>query len=169
MVSSAGKELCYIGLGSNLGDSKKTLNSAIQAIQSIPSVEQFVLSSFYQSKPHGPQDQPDYINAVAGFTTSLEPIALLDQLQAIENSYGRVRSGAQWTARTLDLDILLYGTHEINEDRLVVPHPWMTRREFVIYPLHEIAADLILPDGSLLESYLDQVSDDTLIKIKSSL
>jgi 2-amino-4-hydroxy-6-hydroxymethyldihydropteridine diphosphokinase len=172
-VSGVDRELCFIGLGSNLGsslgDPTETLSSAISAIKAISSVQQFVLSSYYQSKPHGPQDQPDYINAVAGFTARLEPIELLDQMQAIENSHGRVRSGAQWSARTLDLDILLYGDHQINEDRLVVPHPWMTRREFVLYPLHEIAEGLTLPDGSLLESYLDQVSDDTLIKIKPSM
>ena len=133
MTSCVGTELCYIGLGSNLGESTETLDSAVCAIKAIPCVEQFVLSSYYQSKPHGPQDQPDYLNAVASFTTNLEPIELLDQLQAIEKNHGRVRSGVKWTARTLDLDVLLYGDHQINEDRLVIPHPWMTQREFVLF------------------------------------
>jgi len=162
------RELCYIGLGSNLGDSTDTLGSAIEAIKTIQSIEQFQVSSYYQSKPHGPQDQPDYINAVASFIINLAPEALLDSLQAVENSHGRVRSGEQWTARTLDLDILLYGDHEIDTERLKVPHPWMKQREFVLYPLYEIAPDLSLPDGSLLKEYLTQVSADTLKRLKAS-
>jgi len=161
------RERCYIGLGSNLGASADTLDSAVNAIRSIPDLEQFQLSSYYQSKPHGPQDQPDYINAVATFTISLAPEVLLDQLQAIENKHGRVRSGEQWTARTLDLDILLYGNHQIDTDRLKVPHPWMKQREFVLYPLYEIAPDLRLPGGSLLKECLEEVSDDTLIRLES--
>jgi len=159
------RERCYIGLGSNLGASKDTLDSAVEAIQSIQDLEQFQISSYYQSKPHGPQDQPDYINAVATFTISLAPEALLNQLQTIENKHGRVRSGKQWTARTLDLDILLYGNHQIDTDRLKVPHPWMKQREFVLYPLYEIAPDLTLPDGSSLKDCLDEVSDDNLLRL----
>lgn len=160
------RELCFIGLGSNLGASTETLASASESVKSIDTVEEFRLSSYYQSKPHGPQDQPDYINAVASFTVSLESEVLLDCLQAIENTHGRVRTGAQWTARTLDLDILLYGNHQIETQRLNVPHPWMTRREFVLYPLYEIAPDLVLPDGTLLKGYLDEVSGVSLQLIK---
>ena len=159
-------ERCFIGLGSNLGASESTLGSAVEAIKSITGVGEFQLSSYYQSKPHGPQDQPDYINAVASFTVSLLPEALLDCLQAIENEHGRTRTGFQWSARTLDLDILLFGNHKINTERLTVPHPWMTRREFVLYPIYEIAPELSLPDGSLLKGYLDQISDETLQVLK---
>lgn len=169
MVGGVSKALCYIGLGSNLGNSTVTLKSAVTALKAIAGIEKVQLSSFYQSKPHGPQDQPDYINAVAGFLTDLNPIELLDQLQAIENTHGRTRNGAQWTARTLDLDILLYGDHQIGVDRLVVPHPWMTRREFVVLPLLEIAPNLRLPDGALLKGYLNQLPIDTLIKIEPSM
>ena len=133
----------------------------------MPGLQQLKLSSLYQSKPHGPQDQPDYTNAVAGFVTDLDPVALLDRLQSIENTHGRVRNGAQWSARTLDLDILLYGDRVIKSARLTVPHPWMTRREFVVVPLLEIAPDIKLPDGPLISSYLDQLPIDTLIKIQS--
>lgn len=160
-------ERCFIGLGSNLGDSMETLSSAVNAIKAIEGVEQFQISSYYQSKPHGPQDQPDYVNAVASFTTSMSPENLLDSLQVIENTHGRVRSGSQWTARTLDLDILLYGNHQIDTERLKVPHPWMTQRDFVLYPLYEIAPDLSLPDGTPLKQYLDIVSGDTLQVLKS--
>ena len=160
-------ERCFIGLGSNLGDSMETLSSAVNAIKAIEGVEQFQISSYYQSKPHGPQDQPDYVNAVASFTTTMSPENLLDSLQVIENTHGRVRSGSQWTARTLDLDILLYGNHQIDTERLKVPHPWMTQRDFVLYPLYEIAPDLSLPDGTPLKQYLDIVSGDTLQVLKS--
>jgi len=159
------RECCYIGLGSNLGASVDTLDSAVKEIKSIQDVEQFQVSSYYQSKPQGPQDQPDYINAVASFTTSLEPEVLLDQLQMIEKGHGRVRNETQWAARTLDLDILLYGNHQINTDRLKVPHPWMKQREFVLYPLYEIAPDLELPDGGLLTEYLTEASANTLLRL----
>lgn len=156
---------CYIGLGSNLGESTDTLDSAVKSIGLIAGISDFQISSYYQSKPHGPQDQPDYINAVASFLTDLEPEALLDRLQAIESSHGRVRKGEQWGARTLDLDILLYGNQQIDTQRLKVPHPWMTQREFVLYPLSEIASGLVLPSGELLEDCLQNVSSDTLIKL----
>lgn len=159
------RELCYIGLGSNLGDSTATLDSAIEAIKAIHGLEQFKISSYYQSKPHGPQDQPDYINAVASFTIKIAPEALLDSLQAVENKHGRVRNEEQWSARTLDLDILLYGDHQIDSKRLKIPHPWMKQREFVLYPLNEIAPDLSLPDGTTLQACLAQVSADTLVRL----
>ena len=158
---------CYIGLGSNLGESQDTLAAALTALKSNDAIKHIEVSSYYQSKPHGPQDQPDYLNAVAGFETSLDPEVLLDLLQAIEQKYGRVRTGERWTARTLDLDILLYGQQVINTPRLIVPHLWMTRREFVLYPLYEIAPDLCLPDGKSLKDCLKKVSDDTLVRLKS--
>lgn len=167
MTSAVVRERCYIGLGSNLGESNDTLDSAIKALKAIQGLEQFQISSYYQSKPHGPQDQPDYINAVATFMIGLAPEALLDALQAIENSHGRVRTGTRWTARTLDLDILLYGDHQIDTERLNVPHPWMKQREFVLYPLYEIAPHLVLPDGSSLKECLHGVSDETLQRLET--
>ena len=158
---------CYIGLGSNLGESQDTLAAALKVLKSNDAIKNIEVSSYYQSKPHGPQDQPDYLNAVAGFETSLDPEVLLDLLQAIEKKYGRVRTGERWTARTLDLDILLYGQQVINTPRLIVPHLWMTRREFVLYPLYELAPDLCLPDGGPLKDYLKKVSDDTLVRLTS--
>jgi 2-amino-4-hydroxy-6-hydroxymethyldihydropteridine diphosphokinase len=152
-------------LGSNLGESQDTLASALAALTSNDAIKNIEVSSYYQSKPHGPQDQPDYLNAVAGFETSLAPEALLDVLQAIETKYGRVRTGERWTARTLDLDILLYGQQVIDTPRLVVPHAWMTQREFVLYPLYELAPNLSLPDGTLLSTYLSKVSGDSLVRL----
>lgn len=156
---------CYIGLGSNLGRSEESLTAAVEALSANEAVREVMVSSYYQSKPHGPQDQPDYINAVAELETTLEPEALLDVLQSIENEHGRVRNGERWSARTLDLDILLYADQSINSERLQVPHRWMRHREFVLYPLFEIAPTLVLPDGSLLEECLCVVSDESLIRL----
>jgi 2-amino-4-hydroxy-6-hydroxymethyldihydropteridine diphosphokinase len=100
----------------------------------------------------GPADQPDYVNAVMAVDTTLEPLALLDQLQGIEAAHGRVRLGERWGPRTLDLDILAFGDQEIRTTRLQVPHPGMAEREFVLYPLMEIAPDLALPAVGLLKN-----------------
>jgi 2-amino-4-hydroxy-6-hydroxymethyldihydropteridine diphosphokinase len=101
----------------------------------------------------GPQDQPEYINAVASLETNLQAEALLDALQAIEQAQGRVRD-ERWGPRTLDLDILLYGDEVIDSDRLTIPHPGLSEREFVLYPLYELAPDLMIPGlGSLASLY----------------
>lgn len=158
---------CFIGLGSNLGDSTVTLGAAVSAIKNDSNNRNIVLSSYYQSKPHGPQEQPDYINAVVGFETQFEAEPLLDFLQSIENQHGRVRTGERWGARTLDLDILLYGDQYINTKRLQVPHPWMRKREFVLYPLYELAPDLKFPGGGSLKKSLGSVSGKNLIRLAS--
>lgn len=145
--------LAYIGLGSNLGNPVQQLRSARDAISTLPGTRQIACSRFYRSVPMGPTDQPDYVNAVMAICTSLEPMALLKALQGIEAQHGRVRTGLRWGPRTLDLDVLLYGDRRIAVDNLTVPHPGMGTREFVLYPLAEIApADLEIPGmGSLAE------------------
>ncbi len=158
---------CYIGLGSNLGDSVNTLKSALAALQHHPGIHLTNTSSFYQSKPHGPADQPDYINAVAEIETTLNPHDLLDALQAIEQHHHRQRDGERWGPRTLDLDLLLYGDSSIQSSRLTVPHPQIGKRNFVLYPLAEISRNIIFPDGSTLSAHLSHVADDDLIKLDS--
>jgi len=153
---------CFIGLGSNLGDSLDSLKSATNALSTHQQVSNGEVSSFYRSKPHGPQDQPDYTNAVARLSSGLEPLDLLDLLQQIEQSHGRVRDGTHWGPRTLDLDLLLYADQEIDHPRLVVPHPFMLQREFVLVPLLEIAPEARLPDGTQIESYRAQVDISSL-------
>ena len=137
--------IAYIGLDSNLAEPIKQVQAAITAIKNIAQSEVTNVSSLYLSKPMGPQDQDDYINAVLSLETTLTPIELLDALQNIENKAGRVRKENRWGARILDLDIILFGDKIINTDRLVVPHYGMKTREFVLVPLAEIAADLVLP------------------------
>ncbi|MDH5190397.1 MAG: 2-amino-4-hydroxy-6-hydroxymethyldihydropteridine diphosphokinase [Gammaproteobacteria bacterium] len=138
--------VCYIGLGSNLDHPIEQLKQAINELSALENSLLFVQSSFYQSAPMGPQDQPDFINAVAGLKTSLSANDLLLQLQGIEQQHGRVRE-QYWGPRTLDLDLLLYGEQVINTDNLQVPHPGIPERGFVLYPLYEIAPDLEIPTG----------------------
>lgn len=141
----------YIGLGSNLEDPKAQILTAIEDIRAIQQTSLVELSSLYRSPPMGPQDQPDYINAVVGVETELPPHALLDALQQIEQKHGRIRK-RHWGERTLDLDILLFADKVIQDTRLTVPHPGIAERAFVLYPLAEIAPDLQIPGlGSLAE------------------
>ena len=140
-------QLVYLGLGANLNTPKKQLDDAVVALKNLPNSEFIACSHYYASKPMGPQDQPDYVNAVACINTSLEPEQLLDLTQAIELEHGRVRKAERWGARTLDIDILLFGEQVINTKRLTVPHYGLNEREFVVYPLQEIAPELILPSG----------------------
>ncbi|CAM2787631.1 2-amino-4-hydroxy-6-hydroxymethyldihydropteridine diphosphokinase [Moritella viscosa] len=145
---------CYIAIGSNLADPIAQAKEAITALKTLTESRFISVSSLYASKPMGPQEQPDYINAVACVGTHLAPIELLDALQQIENEQGRVRK-EHWGARTLDLDILLYGDEVMSTPRLTVPHYGMKEREFVLYPLAEIAPQLQLPCGQALSALLE--------------
>ncbi len=141
----------YIGLGGNLNDPVQQLRSARSAIIALPGVRERACSGFYRSAPMGPAGQPDYVNAVMAVETTLSPHELLKALQAIESSHGRVRTGLRWGPRTLDLDILLYGGEQIADDALTIPHPGIADREFVLYPLAEIAPpDLQVPGKGML-------------------
>lgn len=146
--------LAYIGLGSNQGDSVTTLHSALQQLTKHPNIQIQAVSSFYRTKPVGPQDQPDYVNAVAGLSTTLSAQDLLAVLLETERLHGRVRDpNLRWGPRTLDLDLLLYGDEIIHETNLIVPHPELCKRAFVVYPLFEIAPDLVLPNNIALKTY----------------
>lgn len=130
----------FIGLGSNLNDPLSQLNKAIASLKKVEGIELKNISNFYRSSPMGPQDQPDYINAVVELSTHLSAEKLLDCLQEVENQQGRVRS-ERWGARTLDLDILLYGNEVIKTERLLVPHCGISERDFVLRPLQDLVAD----------------------------
>jgi 2-amino-4-hydroxy-6-hydroxymethyldihydropteridine diphosphokinase len=150
--------LAYIGLGSNQGNSLATLKSALSDLAQHALIEVQAVSSFYQTKPVGPQNQPDYVNAVAALDTDLSAQDLLALLLEIERLHGRVRdANLRWGPRTLDLDLLLYGDEMIQEANLIIPHPELAKRAFVVYPLLEIAADLILPNGLQLKACQDQL------------
>ena len=160
--------LVYIGLGSNLSDPQAQIISALAKLEQLTNCSVTQVSSLYFSRPMGPQDQPDYMNAVVALETSLSPIELLDQLQNIENDAGRVRKDNRWGARVLDLDILLFDKMVINTERLIVPHYGLKLREFVLLPLAEIAANLLLPDGENVSQLADQIEKNGL-KIHSKL
>lgn len=155
--------LAYIGLGSNLEDPLAQVNRAFVELSQLPLTQLLRRSAIYTSKPVGPQ-QPDFTNAVALLDTHLAPLELLDALQAIEQAHQRVRI-QYWGPRTLDLDLLLYGDAIINNERLTVPHPYLTQRSFVLYPLADITPDLHLPDGSVLRDWLVQCPPDGLNRI----
>ncbi|BCL68642.1 2-amino-4-hydroxy-6-hydroxymethyldihydropteridine diphosphokinase [Vibrio nigripulchritudo] len=152
----------YIAVGSNLSDPVTQALQGIEALKSIPNTEFVRASSLYSSTPMGPQNQPDYINAVVEVQTSLTPLELLDSTQKIELEQGRVRKDERWGPRTLDLDIVLYGNEVFDSERLTVPHYGMKVREFVLYPLAEIAPSLTLPDGTQLQTLLKQVDRNGL-------
>ncbi|GAB3370843.1 2-amino-4-hydroxy-6-hydroxymethyldihydropteridine diphosphokinase [Azotobacter armeniacus] len=147
-------ERVYIGLGSNLAGPTEQLRAALAALQALPRTRLVAVSSLYDSEPLGPADQPCYVNAVAALDSTLEPLELLDALQAIEREQGRVRKAERWGARTLDLDILLFGNRQLHGERLTVPHYHLQARPFVLYPLAEIAPGLRLPDGRPLDELL---------------
>lgn len=143
---------CAIALGSNLGDSRSILVSAINRLQMHPQIEILAVSSWYLTKPIGPP-QPDYLNGCVTIQTSLTPLELLRVLQAIEAEFGRVRQ-ERWGARTLDLDLLLYETQIIDTPTLQLSHPRMVERAFVLVPLAEIAPDWIEPRSGQLIAVL---------------
>ena len=139
--------LTYIGLGSNLGDSEQILTEAVQKLATLGEVK---TSRLYQSPPMGPQDQPNYLNAVVQLETTLSALDLLDNLQRFEQESGRVRL-RRWGERTLDLDLLLYGNEQIQHERLTVPHVGILLRDFVVIPLLDLDPTLCIDDQALSE------------------
>ena len=159
---------CFIALGSNLNQPTEQLRQACKALQQLPQSQLVAFSRCYGSKAIGPGDQPDYINAAVLLETELAPLDLLEQLQNIEDQQLRVRT-ERWGPRTLDLDLLLYGTQSIDLPTLTVPHPRMMERNFVLYPLADINPDLHFPDGTSLASRLDYCPRDGLTVIAAKL
>jgi len=153
----------YIGLGSNLGDSRQILSEAIAKLKTIGEVK---VSKLYQSPPMGPQDQPNYLNAVAQLKTELLPLDLLNHLQRFEQEAGRVRL-RHWGERTLDLDLLIYGDEKIQNERLTVPHVGIMQRDFVVIPLLDLDADLHINDQPLKNLELIQQPTVTVLADES--
>jgi len=149
--------LAYIGLGCNLGEREATLVSAVAALSKHPSMSHVKCSSVYATAPMGPQDQPDYLNAVAAIQTSLDAHELLQTLQDIELDHGRTRDGERWGPRTLDLDLLLYARQIINTSVLTVPHPGISQRSFVLVPLSELDPELCIPGHGPIAPLLEKI------------
>jgi len=145
----------FVGLGSNMNEPLKQLEKAVAAIRQIPDTTVQKLSGMYASAPMGPEDQPDYMNAVVELQSGLDAQVLLESLQMIEQQQGRCRDGERWTQRTLDLDILLYGNDVIHTDTLTIPHPGMHQRSFVLQPLKELDATIVIPGRGNINDCLD--------------
>lgn len=154
----------YVGLGSNLEDPPVQIHRACGALHGLPRCMLVAVSALYRNPPMGPQDQPWYVNAVAGLLTQLSPWELLDALKSIEAAHGRTRRPAdRWGPRVIDLDLLVYGATRVEEAGLSLPHAGIAQRNFVLFPLLEVAPTLDVPglgrvsdlaarvDGSRLE------------------
>lgn len=156
---------CYVGLGSNLenelGSPIEHLEQAFRKIQEEEKIRTVRISSLYTSVPMGPQDQPDFVNAVVGFETQLNPFELLAFCQQLEQQAKRARL-RHWGERSLDVDILLYGDEEVNTPQLTIPHAGLHERNFVLIPLRELAPDLIINNKSIID--YPQSSDWTGLK-----
>ncbi|MGH7337010.1 MAG: 2-amino-4-hydroxy-6-hydroxymethyldihydropteridine diphosphokinase [Myxococcota bacterium] len=165
----ANESIAYIALGSNLGDRERHLGAALAALRALRGVRGVELSRVYETDPVGPGEQGPYLNAVARVRTDLPPRALLDRLLAIERSEGRVRGPERNASRTLDLDLLLYGEREIDEPGLVVPHPRIAERPFVLEPLCDLAPDLVLPGAAASVSALAAaVRDPAAVRVRET-
>ncbi len=155
----------YVGLGSNLEDPERQVSRAFAALATIGQTRLEAQSPLYRSRPLGPADQPDYINAAAALGTRLDPAALLAALQAIEDDHGRRRTTRRWGPRTLDLDLLVYDDVVSEAPGLTLPHPGLTARNFVVYPLADIVPALVLPDGTRLLDLKARLGDEGLERL----
>jgi 2-amino-4-hydroxy-6-hydroxymethyldihydropteridine diphosphokinase len=144
----------YVGLGANVGNRRENLDRAVELLGAEPGVRVFAVSSVRETDPVGYEDQPRFLNAACAVDTELGPRDLLERLLAIERALGRERTGPRFGPRTIDLDLLLYGSETIDEPGLTVPHPRLAERLFVLEPLHELAPELVLPDGRAVRDLL---------------
>jgi 2-amino-4-hydroxy-6-hydroxymethyldihydropteridine diphosphokinase len=163
--------IAYIGIGSNLAEPQSQVQQAIDELSYLPQSTCRHYSSLYRSAPMSldkamdqGQEQPDYINAVAEIETGLSPLDLLHELQHLEALHDRIRE-ERWGPRTLDLDILLYDDRIIGSPGLTVPHAGLYERNFVLYPLAEIAPDLDIPGAGLLAGLLGDCERGSLKKL----
>lgn len=152
----------YVGLGSNLDGPARQLENTFDLLKSIPKTRLIARSSLYRSAPFGGIEQPDFVNAAAALLTQLSPLELLGELQRIESDRGRERGDVQWGPRVLDLDLLVYSTQKIDVDNLIVPHPGIRERNFVLLPLVEIAPDLDIPGLGRAESLEVNLSEPSI-------
>ena len=155
--------VAYIGLGANLGDARATIEAALVELTRTGGIDSVKASSLYRSAPVDAEG-PDFINATAEVTTTLEPLELLDALQAIEAAFGRTRP-FQHAPRTLDMDLLLHGDCVVDSPRLLLPHPRLQQRAFVLLPLLELYPGLLHPQFGPLGAFLGAVGDQRIERL----
>lgn len=148
----------FIGLGSNLDEPRRQLEVGCTALHRLPHTRVHARSRAYHSKPVGPADQPDFVNAVVAVLTRLLPRDLLYELQQLEAQQGPGRDGRHWGPRRIDMDLLLYGDTVMSDQDLVLPHPHMHKRAFVLQPLAELAPTWRLPGGISVAAQLQQLN-----------
>ena len=149
----------YVGLGSNLGDSRSFLRRAIEAIGSFPDTRLVLTSSHYRTVPFGPVEQGAFINAVAGVVTRQTPLDFLRSLRGLERQLGRAETRVRWGPREIDLDLLVHGDGTITTDELTLPHVGIPERDFVLYPLRDIAPQLHIPGMGRVAELAARVAD----------
>ena len=155
----------YIGLGSNLDNPVAQVLEAVAELEMIPDTILVARSTLYSGRPMGPEEQPDYVNAVVSLDTLLSADDLHRALVSIEDLQGRTRDGEKWGPRIIDLDLLLYGNSTIDTATLTVPHPGMHERDFVIVPLEEIAGNVKIPGRGFLYSLINKCKSHSLKKL----
>ena len=151
--------LAYVGIGSNLDDPQTQVELAVTLLDELPGCHVLRKSSLYRSAPFGDVEQGDFINAVVVLETAVPPAILLSCLKELEHSRGRDFDAERWGPRILDLDILVYGDHVVDAEGLQIPHPGIAQRNFVLLPLREVAADLVIPGlGPVADIPVDELS-----------
>jgi 2-amino-4-hydroxy-6-hydroxymethyldihydropteridine diphosphokinase len=155
----------YVALGSNLSDPARQVENAIAALAGIAGTRLVLRSSLWKTRPLGPPDQPDFVNAAAGLLTTSTPQQLLAALQDLERRFGRIEPAVRWGPRVIDLDLLLYGDQQVDEPDLTLPHAGLHQRNFVLYPLAEIAAELWVPGHGRVRTLQRRAADDGLERL----
>ncbi|MDX1459481.1 MAG: 2-amino-4-hydroxy-6-hydroxymethyldihydropteridine diphosphokinase [Xanthomonadales bacterium] len=148
---------CWLSIGSNLGQRSENLAGAVEALGEKEEISLIRRSPIFVTPPWGVDDQPDFHNAVVEFAVSLAPLELLGVAQEIEKAMGRERSGPRWGPRLIDIDILLFGNEVMEQPGLVIPHPRMHRRLFVLEPLAALEPDLVIPGHGTVQQCLDRL------------
>lgn len=152
----------YVGIGSNLDDPPTQVAAAFDGLAGLEGCRLIARSRLYRSTPLGPQDQPEFVNAVAGLLSVLTARELLRALKQLEARLGRAQPIVRWGPRRIDLDLLLLGDVRIAQADLVVPHPGLTRRNFVLYPLRDIAPELVVPGHGRVSALAARAGSDGL-------
>ena len=158
----------WLGLGANLQHPVRQLQKALSRLDQSEGIEVCRVSSFYRTPPWGDENQDDFVNAVVQVETVLGPLALLHQMQSIENVMGRQRSGHQWGPRIIDIDLLLFGSEVMRSEELEIPHPRMHERAFVLLPLSELDADMEIPGQGALSHLLSRLDKDGICRLSEA-